>query len=372
MKTIGAALTTHIGQEVTTLATLWRLTRTDGQEFFFTDHDQDIVYSGDTYESAVGYNRTAIDNAVGFNVDNLDVEGFLESSSLQESELRAGLFDYATVRIMIVNWDDLTQGEIKQRKGWIGEVTYSELTGRFRTELRGLTQAYSQKMLEIYQPECRADLGDGRCKIAINPTFLGRSQAVVLSADSLAHMGRYAVDTTLDGTTSNPSSPIWQVTEDLVWKVVQAGTTAATQPTYAGASAGSQVTDGTAILEAEEAFKRYATVATVTDNQIFTLTVTEARANVDDWFKFGVVEWITGNNAGLLMEVKAWTEATNTVTLFLSMPFTVQVGDTLSIYAGCDKQKATCVSKFANIINFRGEPYVPGQDEFYKFPDARR
>ncbi len=33
------------------------------------------------------------------------------------------------------------------------------------------------------------------------------------------------------------------------------------------------------------------------------------------------------------------------------------------IIAGCDKTRETCQSKFTNIINFRGEPDVPGVDK---------
>ena len=39
--------------------------------------------------------------------------------------------------------------------------------------------------------------------------------------------------------------------------------------------------------------------------------------------------------------------------------------------AGCDKRLATCIDRFANVLNFRGEPYVPGQDALTHYPDAR-
>ncbi len=62
------------------------------------------------------------------------------------------------------------------RRGWFGEVTLSE-QGIFRTELRGLTQALSQRIGELYSPECRADLGDHRCKVPIHPPEIARSTA---------------------------------------------------------------------------------------------------------------------------------------------------------------------------------------------------
>jgi hypothetical protein len=39
--------------------------------------------------------------------------------------------------------------------------------------------------------------------------------------------------------------------------------------------------------------------------------------------------------------------------------------------AGCDKRLATCIERLANVLNFRGEPYVPGSDALMSYPDAR-
>jgi uncharacterized phage protein (TIGR02218 family) len=46
----------------------------------------------------------------------------------------------------------------------------------------------------------------------------------------------------------------------------------------------------------------------------------------------------------------------------MPMIYPVQPGDTYSITAGCDKQMGTCKTRFSNLVNFRGEPYVPGND----------
>lgn len=46
------------------------------------------------------------------------------------------------------------------------------------------------------------------------------------------------------------------------------------------------------------------------------------------------------------------------------------VGDTFHIVPGCDKRLATCRDRYANVINFRGEPYLPGQDALTAYPDA--
>ena len=183
MKTISGGLQSHLAQTTTTLASLWRITRTDGVNFYFTDHDDNIVFDdGDgsaTYIAKTGYNRTAVANDVTLAVDNMDVTGVFNSDDIKETELRAGLFDYAEVRVYIINWDDLAQGALKLRRGRFGEIV-STPQGIFRGELRGLSQQYSQNMLDNYQAECRADLGDTACKVPIDPSLLQRSTAYAL------------------------------------------------------------------------------------------------------------------------------------------------------------------------------------------------
>jgi hypothetical protein len=164
MKTVSSGMASHLSQEVTTLCTCWKIVRQDGQVFGFTDHDMDLVIDGLTYESETGYNRTAIRSDASFSVDNLDVTGFLESDRISENDLRNGLFDFAKVYIFAVNWANLTLADIKLRRGWFGEVTLDQ-NGMFETEIRGLHQALSTGFMESYQPECRADFCDPRCKL---------------------------------------------------------------------------------------------------------------------------------------------------------------------------------------------------------------
>lgn len=99
------------------------------------------------------------------------------------------------------------------------------------------------------------------------------------------------------------------------------------------------------------------TVTSVTSNSVFT---DSGRGEPTDWFTYGLLTWLTGNNAGLKMEVKGF--ASGAFTLFQAMPFTVQTGDTYSVYAGCDKSPGTCKAKFNNYVNYQGFPDVPGQD----------
>lgn len=45
-------------------------------------------------------------------------------------------------------------------------------------------------------------------------------------------------------------------------------------------------------------------------------------------------------------------------------------GIRLWLTQGCDKRFATCIERFANAINFRGEPHLPGNDLLTRYPGA--
>jgi len=51
-------------------------------------------------------------------------------------------------------------------------------------------------------------------------------------------------------------------------------------------------------------------------------------------------------------------------------PATVETGCVVELREGCDKRFDTCVSRFANAVNFRGEPHLPGNDLLTRYPGA--
>ena len=104
------------------------------------------------------------------------------------------------------------------------------------------------------------------------------------------------------------------------------------------------------------------TVTSVNSNSSFEASVSGGASGE---FNYGRLTFASGNNTGIYMEVKAW-DAT-TFVLQLPMAFTIQVGDTFSVYKGCDKRLATCKDIFSNNINFQGFPYIPSQDAITRF-----
>ena len=275
MRSTSPTYNTHLLGEVTTLATCWKITRTDGVVKTYTDCDIDIVYAGDTYLSIVGFTPSSIESKDDFSVDNVDVQGVLRTGYLTAPDLMAGLYDFAEVEIFQVNYRDLTQDRMKLRRGKLGEVRIQR--DMFTAELRGLSELMQQHIGQLFSPSCRAIFGDARCKV-------------------------------------NMAS-----------------------------------------------FTFAATVNSVTSSMIFTANALTQAAG---YFTGGEVRWLTGANAGLKREIKEFVN--KQIVLALPMPYAIANGDTFNALAGCDKIFSTCKAKFNNVVNFRGEPDVPGTDAILK------
>lgn len=109
------------------------------------------------------------------------------------------------------------------------------------------------------------------------------------------------------------------------------------------------------------------TLTSVTSNQVFR---DNTRAEAADYFGEGTLTWTSGNNAGLTVKIKSYA-ADGTFTLALPMLSTVQAGDGYTAVAGCRKRLAEdCRDKFNNVLNFGGEPHVPGLDAITASPGA--
>jgi len=113
-------------------------------------------------------------------------------------------------------------------------------------------------------------------------------------------------------------------------------------------------------------FTAQATVASVIDARRFSLSGIAGYAN--GWFSAGKLVFASGANSGRGMEIKR--HAGQSVELWQAMSDAVAPGDAVTLIAGCDKQFSTCKAKFPHAVNFRGFPYMPGNDAVLATPSA--
>jgi uncharacterized phage protein (TIGR02218 family) len=83
-------------------------------------------------------------------------------------------------------------------------------------------------------------------------------------------------------------------------------------------------------------------------------------------FDGGRLDWIAGANAGTRADARR--VAGNEIALAVPPGFPIMTGDAFRLHPGCDKSFATCKAKFANAANFRGFPFMPGDDAAIAYP----
>ncbi len=262
--------------EVTTTAWCWRITFADGTTLGFTSHDQDLVISSVTYEAATGFSPTAVDTAKDMSVDNMEVEGFLDSNNIKASDILAGRYDYAQVVVFLCNWSNISDPVLIVRAGTVGKIT-SGAYG-YQAEIRGLMEAYQQINSDVYQKHCRAKLGDSKCQYNL-AAAAQTGKVIAVNADG-------------------------SLTTDII------------APT--------------------------------------------------SYFDYGTITFTSSANAGASCEIMHYQDGI--FILFLPPAFQPAVGDTITALPGCDGNLSTCINVFDNVLNFRGEPYIPGNDYQASYP----
>ncbi len=255
--------------EVITTAFLWTIVRRDGVTLGFTSHDRDLWRGGLRYRAAPGMVPSAIERSDGFDVDTVELSGALTSDALRADDLLAGRYDGAALSLGMVDWTNPEGEALPLVRGELGTVETEG--GGFRVDLRGPVSILEAPVCEETSPDCRASLGDPRCRI----DMAGR--------------------------------------------------------------------------------RKMATVVSVAD-----AIVTVDKTATDGIYAFGRLRWLDGPNAGLISVIAA--SVGTTLTLREPSAFFATPGTRVELSEGCDRRFATCVSRFANAINFRGEPHLPGND----------
>jgi uncharacterized phage protein (TIGR02218 family) len=90
----------------------------------------------------------------------------------------------------------------------------------------------------------------------------------------------------------------------------------------------------------------------------------------DRWFESGRFEVGSGAAAGLvgMVKVDRLEGTARRVELWQSVGASIVAGDIVRVLAGCSKTTSICRTKFANLLNFRGFPHIPGEDWLASYP----
>ena len=292
MKNIPGPFQNHLNGRETTTSLLWQIDRPDGLSFYFTDHDEDVIYNGHTFLAATSFSASAIQEQLGLAVSNLEILGIFDSASITEDDLIGGRYDGSTMRIYIINWKQPGPTMVAQIGRYtLGQTQMGDFA--FQAEMRSLAQHFSQHVGSLCSPKCR--------------TLLGSPSGV---------------------------SPL---------------------------ESGCNFTMPAPIV---------GTIAAITDRKTFRVSAAGSYPNgtkgslSGGYFSFGTVQFTNNTCKDIAREVLDNDPSLN-FTMRLPFPLDFQVGDAVEMQIGCDRSMPVCAGNFANAVNFRGEPYVPGTDKMF-------
>ena len=271
-----ADLGERLTADLTHLAICWRVVRCDGVALGFTTHDRPLWVAGLRYESAPGMAPSAITGNDDLEIDTMEVAGALTADAISATDLAAGRFDGAAVEVFMIDWQAPDAGRRMLARGTLGTVEAGAgADNSFAATLRGPTAALGVTAVESYAPECRAELGDRRCGVAMQ------------------------------------------------------GRTTRLRVGYA---------DGLAL--------------TFADGALLAAEFIDGRLRVLDGPMAGIERRLVDASGQAVVPDE---------------PLLLAPGTPVQLWQGCDKQFATCRSRFGNAANFRGEPHVPGGDLLTRF-----
>jgi uncharacterized phage protein (TIGR02218 family) len=118
-----------------------------------------------------------------------------------------------------------------------------------------------------------------------------------------------------------------------------------------------QLFDGTTCKVVRATYTVNTTIASFSGNDV---TLTSDGGNPDGWATGGELYNTTRNERRMII-----AHVGNVVTLIAPFRSGVANGDSVSLYAGCDRSIATCRTKFNNVLNFGGHPHIKGQNIWF-------
>jgi uncharacterized phage protein (TIGR02218 family) len=180
MRVLPAELAAAIAGGAATVATAWIVTRSDGVQLGFTDHDRDLVVEGVTCAAATGWTAGAADSELGVKAGTAAAVGALDAAVLTEADIAAGRYDGAGVEAFRVEW---TSGAGVLL--WRGTIARLVRTGAaFTAEIEGPLWALERAAGRTYSKLCDAALGDGRCRADVSGPAFNGAGAVTATGDN--------------------------------------------------------------------------------------------------------------------------------------------------------------------------------------------
>lgn len=273
----------------------------------FTSNSRDMTLPGHgalVFKSVVGITPSVVEQKLN-EAANMELQGIYADGIFEREQVVNGLWDYAKIEVFSACWDDPDLGELVHFSGTLGDFKDYQLS--FTAEARGLISRLSSDAGVVTTRYCRVrEFGDAQC---------GFSDTTL----------------TIDGDPYSIQAVITQARVD--------GTSRRTL---------------------------------VVDSSLpgVYIPVDGGDPAPTGFFNNGLMTG-TGDNVGVVREILSYENDGGLLTFKLKRPFPIEINDPLDfgfiVKAGCNRTLENC-RKYNNVINFRGEPFIPGFEAMNRIP----
>lgn len=258
--------------KIKNLVTCLKIITSEGEKYYFCDSDHDIEINNEKYLHGVYFIPGKITSSTNLEENNFKIIFIIDGYYFEKNKLISGYYSNSFVEISLVDSFDINLKKHILKTGYLGAISLKD--NSFIAEISSLISLAKNNITKCYLSNCRAKLGDDKCKIKLEKyTAKGK-------VENLADINSF---------------------------------------------------------------------------------YDSKREEGDDYFKHGEISFLSGKLAGRNFWISNFY---NEKIIIQSLEeLEINIGDEYQIIAGCNKDFNTCITKFNNAINFRGEPFIPNRHQ---------
>ena len=142
-------------------AKLWKITRVDDEEYYFTSHDKNITYSGDVYTPVYGLTGSAYEEGGNLESGDRQFDGVFNSLYIVKEDMVLGKFNNASVVEYMLDWRYPWSGVFYTAPFWILRLSFSN--SRWSADIVSTLDKLKDEVGELYTSDCRHKFCDDGC-----------------------------------------------------------------------------------------------------------------------------------------------------------------------------------------------------------------
>lgn len=348
------------------LATILRIRKITGEEFYYTTHDRPISFEGQTYVPAVARSADSDIRRMGLRPAEQAFAGLIDGNEITFESLRRKEFNGASVWLVDLDWS----------RPWVAYGRHYFTMRATRNSDNTWSCALQGSGIEFQRPRggrfggvasygCNYAIGGEFCKKDISAdTVIGARVSTVVEERSIFTLTPASYTT---GVWSNDYFREGEIKWMWSWPSIS-GTVTST--TTSGV-----LTDSTKSWVSGELVGRYVRVLTGTNGPVIAYAVIESNDATHVYYSsivpttYGTMSGYTAGqhydiapkslNFGKVTPIIRHIDASRYFELLIPTPSPIMIADSGILKPGCNGLDSTCRTKFNNMANYGGRHLQP-------------